>query len=86
LSKLNVLFHGRMPSSGILRHVPLVRTEVSEERSASIIKVTKIGEIGTKIAVSSNRRTLRRVFLRSFRRLLVTGNVPNSLILVTFMM
>jgi hypothetical protein len=28
--------------------VPLVRTDVSEERSAFIIRVTRIGELGTK--------------------------------------
>jgi hypothetical protein len=42
------------------------------------------------LAVTSNRRTLRRsldlVFLRSLRRLLVTGNVPSSPILVNLMM
>jgi hypothetical protein len=54
----------RMPSSGMLRHVALVGTDVSEELSASII----------------------RVFLCSMRRLLVTANVPSSLILVTLMM
>jgi hypothetical protein len=37
----------RMASSGMLRHVPLVRTDVSEELSASIIRVTSIGELGT---------------------------------------
>jgi hypothetical protein len=47
-----------MASSGMLRRVALVRTDVSEELSASI----------------------------SFRRLLVTANVPNSPILVTLMM
>jgi hypothetical protein len=36
----------------------LVRTEVSEELSASIIRVTIIGEVGTTLAVTSNRRTL----------------------------
>jgi 3-dehydroquinate synthase class II len=36
-----------MVSSGILRRVALVRTNVSEELSASIIKVTGIGELGT---------------------------------------
>jgi hypothetical protein len=41
----------------MLRRVTLVRTDVLEERSASIIRVTKIGEIGT-LAVTSNRRTL----------------------------
>jgi hypothetical protein len=42
----------------MLRCVPLVRTDVSEERSASIIGVTRIGELGT-LAVINNRRTLR---------------------------
>jgi hypothetical protein len=48
-----------MASSGILRRVALVRTDVSEEISASIIRVTRIGELRT-LAVTSNRRTLRR--------------------------
>jgi hypothetical protein len=56
----------------MLRRVALVRTDVSEELSASFI---------------SNRGTMRRniksVFLRSMRRLLVTANVvPSSPILV----
>jgi hypothetical protein len=33
-----------MASSGMLRHVALVRTDVSEEFSASIIRVKRIGE------------------------------------------
>jgi hypothetical protein len=53
----------------MLRRVALVKTNVSEERSTFIIKVTRIGELGT-LAVTSNRRTLL-VFLRSVRRLLV---------------
>jgi hypothetical protein len=44
-----------MSSSGMLRHVALVSTDVSEERCASIIRVTRIGELGTKLAVASNR-------------------------------
>jgi hypothetical protein len=36
-----------MASSGLLRRVALVSTDVSEERSASIIRVTRIGELGT---------------------------------------
>jgi hypothetical protein len=37
-----------------------LRSAVSEELGASIIKVTRIGELGTTLAVTSNRRTLRR--------------------------
>jgi hypothetical protein len=36
-----------MASSGMLRRVALVRTDVSEERIPSIIGVTRIGELGT---------------------------------------
>jgi hypothetical protein len=44
-----------MASSGMLRHVALVRTEVSDERSASsIIRVTRLSELGTTLAVTSN--------------------------------
>jgi hypothetical protein len=51
-----------MVSSGLLRRVALVRTNVSEESGASFIRVTKIGELGTTQAATSNRRTLRRNF------------------------
>jgi hypothetical protein len=56
----------------MLRRVALVKTEVLEELSASFIRVTRIGELGTTLAVTSIRRTLV-VFLRSVRRLLVTA-------------
>jgi hypothetical protein len=39
----------------MLRHVALVRTDVSEELSVSIIRVTKISELRTTLAVTSNR-------------------------------
>jgi hypothetical protein len=42
-----------MPSSGMLRRVALVRTDVPEEISASIIRVTRIGELGTTLAVTT---------------------------------
>jgi hypothetical protein len=72
-----------MVSSGMLRRVALVRTDVSEELSASFIRVTRIGELGTTLAVTSNRYL---VFLRSVRRLLVTASVVRSSpILVTLM-
>jgi hypothetical protein len=44
----------------MLCHVALVRTDVSEELSASFIRVTRIGELGTTLAVTSNRPMLRR--------------------------
>jgi hypothetical protein len=47
-------------SSGMLRPVALVRINVSEELSVSIFRVTRIGELGATVAVTSNRRTLRR--------------------------
>jgi hypothetical protein len=50
-----------MGSSGMLRRVALVITVVSEELSTSFIRVTRIGELGTTLAVTSNRRTLRFV-------------------------
>jgi hypothetical protein len=52
----------------MLRRVALVRTDVSEELSASIIRVTRIGELGTTLALTSNRCML-------------TANVPSSLMI-----
>jgi hypothetical protein len=69
----------------MLRRAALVRTDVSEELSASIIRVTRIGELGTTLAVTANRRisedaTLhshRRKNLKSFR-ILVDGNYEKT--------
>jgi hypothetical protein len=72
-----------MAPSGLSRRVTLVRTDVSEELSASFIRVTRIGEVGKTLAVTSNRRTLRK----NSDSLLVTANVvPSTPILVTLMM
>jgi hypothetical protein len=51
-----------MVSSGMLRRVALVRTDVSGEPSASFIRVTKIGELGTTQAVTSTLLPLRASF------------------------
>jgi hypothetical protein len=45
-----------MSSFEVLRRVALVRTDVSEELRASIIRVTRIGELGTTLALTGNRR------------------------------
>jgi hypothetical protein len=37
----------------MLRRVALVRTDVSEERSPSFIRVTIIGELGTTLALTT---------------------------------
>jgi hypothetical protein len=49
-----------MPSFGMLRRVALVRYLRFGVLSASIVRVTRIGELGTTLSVTSNRRTLRR--------------------------
>jgi hypothetical protein len=61
-----------MASSGMLSRVALVRIDVSKELSAFIIRVTTIDELGTTIAVTSNRRTLTRATRR---------NIPEDAIL-----
>jgi hypothetical protein len=63
----------------MLRRVALVRTDVSEELSASFIRVTRVGELGTTLAVTSNRRTLGKI------PSVTASVVPNSPTLVTLM-
>jgi hypothetical protein len=61
----------------MLSRVALVITDVSEELNACFIRETRIGELGTTLAVTSNR---------CLRRLLVTASVvPSSPIFVTLM-
>jgi hypothetical protein len=65
-----------MPSSGMLRSMAFIRTDVSEELSASIIKVV-IGELGTTLVVTFDARCVE---IQS------QDVVPSSPILVTLMM
>jgi hypothetical protein len=78
-----------MASSGMFYLVALVRTDVSEDLSASFIRVTRIGEkakrireLGRTLAINSNCSTLGR----KKRQLPVIANVPSSRILFTLMM
>jgi hypothetical protein len=71
-----------MVSSGMLRRVALVRTDLSKERITSIIRVTRTGELGKTLTVISNIVLLRCVLL-----LLATVNaVPTSTIFVILKM
>jgi hypothetical protein len=47
-----------MSHSGMLRRVTALRTEVSEERIASTIRVARIVALGTTVPVTNNRSTL----------------------------
>jgi hypothetical protein len=55
----------------MLRRVALVRTDVLKERIASIIGVTRIGKLGTTLAVGRNETV-------NVIRMLVTANVARS--------
>jgi hypothetical protein len=63
-----------MASSGMLGRVVLVRSDVSEELSASFIMVTGINGVGTTLDVTTNHLVL----LRSVHRLLVRASVVPS--------
>jgi hypothetical protein len=50
--------------SGMLCHVPLVKTDVLEETIASFVSVTRIGEVGTKLAVTGNQSMLHHYTIK----------------------
>jgi hypothetical protein len=58
---------GRMPSSGMWRHVALVRTDVSEECITFIIRVTRMSELRTTLAVTSNWSKVRQRNVGSYK-------------------
>jgi hypothetical protein len=60
--QLQINFFSTTPSSGMLRRVALVRTDVTHKTIAFIFKVTKIGELRTTLAVTSNRSTQRAIY------------------------
>jgi hypothetical protein len=77
-----------MSSSGMLHHVAVVRTDVSEERVTSIIRVRRIGELGILLAVTASSCIFSlQCPLSIHKTKLLTANVvPSSLNLVALMM
>jgi hypothetical protein len=74
----------------MLYRVVLVRTDVSEERNDSIIRVTRTGEVGITLAVTINQRLLQRNTKKYYsiasQYVSVANVVLSSPILVTLMM
>jgi hypothetical protein len=64
-----------MGSSEMLRRVALVRSDVPEELSASFIRVTRIGELGTTLAVPSSP------ILTLMKEALSSSEIPEDTIL-----
>jgi hypothetical protein len=64
----------RMVPCGKLRRVALVRTDDSDESFAFIIRMTRIGELGTTLAVTSstNNSNIKRLCISSQRALVAS--------------
>jgi hypothetical protein len=69
-----------MAFSGMLCHVVHVRTDISEELSTFIIRVMRIGALGT-LTITSNRRTLRR----NVKVLFVTFKMLQMFVILKYM-
>jgi hypothetical protein len=53
----------------MLHHVAVGRTDILEEHITTIIKVTRIGELGTTLAVTSNRSIPRRMLYNASQKM-----------------
>jgi coenzyme F420-reducing hydrogenase delta subunit len=62
-----------MASYGMLRRVALVRIDISEELSASIIRVSRIGRLGTTLIMEALSSSETSVLTRGTRR-----NIPED--------
>jgi hypothetical protein len=67
----------------MLYRVTLVKADISEERSTTITKVIRNGELRTTLAVISNQSTLRNIsWVRTRAKM---GNIPEGgILLVAF--
>jgi hypothetical protein len=54
-----------MATFEMLRRVTLVKTDVSDELGAFIIKVTRIGELGTTLAVTGRVTSQKTPFFKA---------------------
>jgi hypothetical protein len=62
----------------MLRRVALVRTDVSEELSASFIRMTRIGDLETTLSLTSNRRDETSALTRATWRNIPGGTILHS--------
>jgi hypothetical protein len=58
----------------MLGRVALVKIDISEECIASITSVTRIGEIGTTLPITNNRRTLQIIPVTLFMEVIRSLN------------
>jgi hypothetical protein len=67
----------------MLRRVALLGTDVSEERIITIIRVTRIGELGTTLAITSvlTRATRRHIPEDGFRHSRPSDNLKSYIVL-----
>jgi hypothetical protein len=66
----------------MLRRLALVWIDVSEEPNASIIKVTRIGELGTTLALTSKPTHAAKKYTACVGLLVSANVVPSSTILL----